>query len=171
MKHMEEKQHVDKTELHMTIFLIIIGVVMCGLILFTLLAHFSPNPARETRRNLASLQLQGEAKEAATGCFIYGSGIYSSKAKTCYYFYEEQQGGGYKLVKLDTDDVLICPELEEGEQPYEVIATDICGCERCRKMYLPKDAIQMQYDASISNVEAKGDADSTCCGGSVSDKT
>ena len=115
------------------------------------------NQSTEERRNLASLQLQKETKESAYGCFIYGTGVYSSgsEQKMCYYFYEEQPQGGYQLVKMDADDVLICPELEGREQPYEIITKDGYDAIKCRQMYLPKDAIQADYDADISNVEAK----------------
>lgn len=109
------------------------------------------------QRNLASLQLQKETESSAYGCFIYGTGVYSSgsEQKMCYYFYEEQPQGGYQLVKMDADDVLICPELEGREQPYEIITKDGYDAIKCRQMYLPKDAIQADYDADISNVEAK----------------
>lgn len=116
------------------------------------------NQITEEKRELASLQLQGENKESAEGRrFMFGTGYYKSETenKICYYFYEKQPEGGYQLVKLDADDVQICPELEGGDQPYEIITKNGYDVIKYRQMYLPKDAIQTTYDANISNMEAK----------------
>ena len=143
-------------------------IVAVGLIALTLYALHDCNEREklrnqitEEKRELASLQLQGENKESAEGRhFMFGTGYYKSetKNKTCYYFYEKQPEGGFQLVELGADDVQICPELEDGEQPYEIIAKDGLDTVKYRLMYLPKDAMQMQYDADISNMEAKNAA-------------
>lgn len=109
----------------------------------------------EEKRKLASLQLKKETEEYAHGSFVYGYGYYSSgqKQKTYYVFYEEQPEGGYRLVKLDTDDVLLCPELKDYEQPYEIITRDGFGYIERRQMYLPENSIKASYDADISGMD------------------
>lgn len=67
----------------------------------------------------------------------------------------QQPEGGYRLVKLDTDDVLLCPELRDYEQPYEIITRDGFGYIVRRQMYLPENSIKTSYDVDISGMNER----------------
>lgn len=101
-----------------------------------------------------SMNLSSVSEGYVKGAFTFIRGSY--KEESFYTFYRVMDDGGKVLIKIPTENAAIYND--ENESPYILENTtcswDIIGREKKDyKIHIPENALQQEYDGSLSNLK------------------